>query len=524
MTTSINPWRGATGPKVAPAEPPKVDWTDPDAVWVYKRYLFDATQIEVKPNTFVSYEPHKGQKPVHFPAKGEEWEVFVAAAGQRAGKSLTAAMELVAGLGMPGQRFWIVAPTYDLTRRVYEMVYDIVVTQQIHGKGSVEKASLPTSKDSLTIKMKWGSWVTTKSAEQPNSLVGEKLTGVVLDEAAQVGEEIWTDYLEPRLVNLEGWALLISSPRGRNWFWKYHRRGTEEMTRVRGWRCGHFSTADNPYVDKQFLESKRAILPKLVYEQEYEGKFVSKQGLVYEDYKDELLEDGGHLFDPKTHPVQADWTHYAAVDVGIRHKTAALEMSVDPEGNYWVHGEYLKGGSNHQNHARAIASQLRYKTTQGWISPDAGRTNQLTPDTAISANDVYAEAGLYFYPANNAVQDGISLVQKFLCASLAAKNATTHPRLYISKELLNLRKGFLSYMWAGRRGRQHEDVKTDLPEKPRKYEDDIMDALRYLVAGRPRYEKPLHYSEVEGYDPQGFEGTRVGRPGSVYVRPGVDYG
>jgi len=518
----INPMTGMHLSAPRP-DPPAVDWDDPDAVWVYKRTLFDSMEIEVaagKPT--VPYRPHVGQMPVHFPEEGEEWEVFVAAAGQRAGKSLTAAAEIVARLGMPGQRMWIVAPNYDLAQRVFEMVHDFVVRQQVHGRGSVKKAS--NSKDNRSIRMNWGSWVRTKSAENADSLVGEKLTFLVLDEAAQVAEEIWTGFLEPRLVNLKGKALLISSPRGRNWFWKYHRRGTEEMTRVRGWRCGHFSTADNPYVDKQFLESKRAILPKLVYEQEYEGKFVSKQGLVYEDYKDELLEDGGHLFDPETHPVQADWTHYAAVDVGIRHKTAALEMSVDPEGNYWVHGEYLKGGSNHQNHARAIASQLRYKTTQGWISPDAGRTNQLTPDTAISANDVYAEAGLYFYPANNAVQDGISLVQKFLCASLAAKNATTHPRLYISKELLNLRKGFLSYMWAGRRGRQHEDVKTDLPEKPRKYEDDIMDALRYLVAGRPRYEKPLHYSEVEGYDPQGFEGTRVGRPGSVYVRPGVDYG
>jgi hypothetical protein len=478
-------------------------------------------QVEVKPSKFVPYEPHKGQKPVHFPDPGEEWDVFVAAAGQRAGKSLTAAAEIVARLGQPGQRIWICAPNYDLTRRVYEMVHEFVVRQNIHGRGSVDRASPPTGKESLTIKMKWGSWVSTKSCENVDSLVGEKLTFVVLDEAAQVGREVWTDFLEPRLVNLNGKALMISSPRGHNWFYEFHQRGSQETTRNLGWRSGHFMTEDNPYVDKAKLREKKLILPKLVYEQEYEGRFVSKQGLVYDDYMDELIPTG-HLFNPEEVEIEPRWTYYLAVDVGLRHDTAAVYSAVDPTGNVWIYDEYLGNGGSHQDHAKAIAAKLRHPLSQGWISPDAVRTNQVTPDTAISAKDVYAEAGLYLYPANNDVDGGVSLVQKYIRSSLAAANATTHPRIYISKECLNLRKGLLSYMWVGRRGTQHEDVKSDLPEKPKKYKDDMVDALRYLIAGRPGHVAPQHYSEEDDYDPQGREGYRVGSS-SGYLRPGVDY-
>ncbi len=57
-----------------------------------------------------------------------------------------------------------------------------------------------------------------KSADNPDSLRGAGLDGVVVDEAAYVKEEAWTEALRPALSDRRGWAMFISSPNGYNWF------------------------------------------------------------------------------------------------------------------------------------------------------------------------------------------------------------------------------------------------------------------------------------------------------------------
>ena len=79
-----------------------------------------------------------------------------------------------------------------------------------------------------------------------------------------------------------------------------------------------------------------------------------------------------------------------------------------------------------------------------------------------------------------------------------------------------MRKGMLTYSWMGRRGRQQEDTKTDLPEKPRKYDDDAVDAVRYGVAGAPRYiPRPQQHSAQHAPPPEELDG---------YIGSMVDYG
>ena len=70
-----------------------------------------------------------------------------------------------------------------------------------------------------------GGVVEVKSAHNPESLRGAGLDLLVMDEAAYVREEAWTSSLRPALTDRRGKALFISTPRGRNMFYRLWKDG-----------------------------------------------------------------------------------------------------------------------------------------------------------------------------------------------------------------------------------------------------------------------------------------------------------
>ena len=285
----------------------------------FKRDLFASVQIEARPGEFIPYVPHKGQEEIHY---DPEWRYYVCSAGQRSGKTLAAAMECVSYLSLPGARVWIVAPSYGLSDKTFAFVYDMVVRQGCLGKNAVEEKAF--TKDRRWIRTIWNSWIEAKTAENPDSLVGEQLDFIVLDEAARVGTaKIWEEMLRPRLVNREGRILMISSPRGYNWFGgEYLERGEDPAFYGRGWRKAIFATGDNPFIAEEELALIRAEVTEEVWNQEYMGIPQRFSGLIWPDFRDTMYNPeqpgkGGHIYDPTEAPRMDRWTHYRAIDVGV---------------------------------------------------------------------------------------------------------------------------------------------------------------------------------------------------------------
>ena len=67
----------------------------------------------------VDYNPHKAQWEVH----NSSARFRTVVAGRRFGKSVLASRECMARLIVPNQRVWIVAPTYELTKKVFREVF-----------------------------------------------------------------------------------------------------------------------------------------------------------------------------------------------------------------------------------------------------------------------------------------------------------------------------------------------------------------------------------------------------------------
>jgi phage terminase large subunit-like protein len=120
-----------------------------------------------------------------------------------------------------------------------------------------------------------GGEIQVRSADDPNSLRGEGLDFVVMDECAFMREEAWTEALRPALSDRKGGALFISTPKGRNWFWRMWMSDAED---VRAWR---FPTGSNPYIDPGEVASAKRGLPERIFRQEYEAEFIDDAGGVF---------------------------------------------------------------------------------------------------------------------------------------------------------------------------------------------------------------------------------------------------
>ena len=148
--------------------------------------------------------------------KPPQWKVFLCAkrfrvlvAGRRFGKTFLALTELIRAAWGPGRKAWYVAPTYRQAKRV--------AWRALKQMTKPYCASKPNETD-LTIELIAGGSISLRGADNYDSLRGEGLDFVVVDEVADMRRDVWPEVLRPMLSDREGGALFIGTPRGRNHF------------------------------------------------------------------------------------------------------------------------------------------------------------------------------------------------------------------------------------------------------------------------------------------------------------------
>lgn len=205
---------------------------------------------------------HSGQRAIF-----EDTHRFRAvSAGRRFGKTKLGALMCFAIAANRGRAWWV-APSYGIALIGWRMMRSLAA--QVPGvdvQESLRMITLPS-----------GGSVQIKSADNPDSLRGEGLDFVVLDECAFLKEETWTEVLRPALADRKGGALFISTPKGRNWFWHIYQRANYDSA----WKAFHFTSYDNPFVERAELDSTRDQLPERVYRQEILAEFLEDGGSVF---------------------------------------------------------------------------------------------------------------------------------------------------------------------------------------------------------------------------------------------------
>lgn len=186
------------------------------------------------------------------------------ACGRRWGKTRLASTKCVA-VALKGGRSWWVAPSYKMGAVGWRLIKHLA--SQVPGVRKSEMERL--------IEFPTGGSVQVRSADDPDSLRGEGLDFAALDECAYMRESTWAEVLRPALSDREGSALFISTPKGRNWFWRLYTKNDTGHT--------HFSypTSTNPHIRAEEIEQAQATLPDRIFRQEYLAEFIEDAGSVF---------------------------------------------------------------------------------------------------------------------------------------------------------------------------------------------------------------------------------------------------
>ena len=223
--------------------------------------------------------------------------------GRRFGKTTASAMEATYYASQPGKRIWLVGLSYDKADLMFREIWKKMV---IGHPNDIDRAS----EKERYIRFKWGTVVEAKSADNPDSLVGEGLDLLIIDEAAKVKRKIWDMYLSPTLSDRKGKGIFITTPEGFNWIYDLYLLGQEddlwESHQAPSWD-NHFAFPDGK--KDQFLQERKRNMSKEVYEQEYGAKFTSFAGRVY-PFEREL--------DVGDYPYNPNFPTFCSIDFGYR--------------------------------------------------------------------------------------------------------------------------------------------------------------------------------------------------------------
>lgn len=214
----------------------------------------------------LGYLPHRGQVEVHRSRARHR----VVACGTRWGKSTLAVYETIAELLEPRERAlgWIVAPTYELTKRTFERVVEVLQEKLNH------RVSFYNRQGHQIVVVNLGgglSELRARSADRPAGLLGEGLDFLVVDEAANVRDDVYDEHLAARLVDRKGKGLLLSTPGGPDWFYKQYRRG--QRGKDPEYASFAMPTWTNPHVPKDVIEAEKKRIGGKLFEQQYGAEF-----------------------------------------------------------------------------------------------------------------------------------------------------------------------------------------------------------------------------------------------------------
>lgn len=437
----------------------------------------------------VDYRPHSGQRPQHIAMADHRFTLT--AAGRRFGKSQIGGHKLTlcafqaeavkSSLEPKGLRheYWIVGPEYSDSEKEFRVVYNDLV--KLGAEFDKPGTYYSQGGGDMDISMFGGRFqIHAKSAKYPDTLVGERLKGVVMAEAAKLKEVVWTKYIRPTLADfarddIPSWAMFNSTPEGKNWYYNLYMRGQSKLLKDQQWWSQRRPswTNDILFPDGKHdpeIEEMRADMSDEMFKQEVECEFTDFVGRVFKDFTEET-HVGLHDYDPR-------WPVYVATDKGWRAPSVVLFVQVDVFQNVWVCGEYYKSDRTAQEIAEDIKDDPRLRAM-------AAAARMVYPDPA--SPEWIAELADEF---NWSIQGGtggdldprLNLIRRWLRPQpleLEDGHPEKKPKLMFDQRCTNTIRDFNDYRYPETR---NEQVETP-SEKPLKKDDHAPEALGRFFIG-----------------------------------------
>src|SRR5262245_40249353 len=114
-----------------------------------------------------------------------------------------------------------------------------------------------------------GARISLYGADDPDSLRGIYLDGVVLDEFQLMDPRVWSEVIRPALADRQGWALITGTPMGRNAFWRLY----EWAKTAPDWHVALYRASETSALPLDELAAAQAAMSEEEYAQEFECSF-----------------------------------------------------------------------------------------------------------------------------------------------------------------------------------------------------------------------------------------------------------
>lgn len=438
--------------------------------------------------------------------------------GRRSGKTYHASREAVAfAWARPRSSVWIAGPSMRAVERCFSMVVRLV-----EDLGLAVATRRDTREERLLI-LENGSRFEGVSLEKESIIAGAAVDLVIVDEAAYVDEQAWTRDVLPPLADRNGQALVLSSYEGDENF--FARQAEMARSGQAGeWAYFHARSWENFFAFPQGRRSRTILLfERSMSARDFLEQFgavpQSRGKRIYPQYK-RPVHEGDYPYQPG-HPV------VLAVDPSGGAAEYAVVAIQDYGDRAFVIDEYYEQGVvvedivpvlNRRPWREAVtemivdsawASEIERWNRHGFPSYPVSQKPQPEASFPIvrallrdpflfhafyreKVAEVMAERGL----EAGSYDDLGEAEQARLALEVEERLADTNlspedilrlrdcARLFVNRTCVNTSWEFLHYIQ--RRQLVVRELR-DTPERPRKYRDHIMDAIRYWAWEKKRF-------------------------------------
>lgn len=219
--------------------------------------------------------------------------------GRRWGKTVLGGTVAVACAARGARVAWVV-PTYKNGRPLWRWADRVIVPLK-------QPRHVLVNQSDRTMEFRGGGGLAVYSMDSPDSILGEAFHLVIIDEAARIPENAWTEAIIPTLADYDGRVILISTPKGKNWFWKEWVRGQTPNDQVKSWQAPT-SANPNPLI-QQAAERARDRVPERTYQQEWLAAFV-EDGSIFRNVQSCATAHSAPRLDGHTYVMGCDWGKY----------------------------------------------------------------------------------------------------------------------------------------------------------------------------------------------------------------------
>lgn len=172
-------------------------------------------------------------------------------------------------LRLHGRAAWVV-PEYKNGRALWRYANSVCAPLAAAGYMSI-------SKSERIITTHAGGFFGIYSADNIDAIRSEAFNLLVGDEAARIGGEGWQDAARPTLADANGDEILISTPKGKNWFYTEWMRGVSNESEYMSWTA---PTSANPIPNiRKAFDMARERVSERTFRQEWQAEFVEDGAL-----------------------------------------------------------------------------------------------------------------------------------------------------------------------------------------------------------------------------------------------------